>query len=241
MAPAVGERRACRPRGSAVTTAGRPVGIAETENATAVRNSSSNGCVRATGRCRSRRQQGDARDDEDLVGQRVSCRVSGVISSVVDCSIPLMWPTSVVMPVAGHDDRAGAAGDLGVHERHVDAVAERGIRRDGVDLLGHRQRSRRSAPIRRSRASRRGQEPAVGRDEVAGLDVDDVARDEVAPSGSRASSPSRRTLALTTIIFWRAATLASALPSWLRPMRGVEQGQADQHDAGRRTGPGGTG
>ena len=36
--------------------------------------------------------------------------------------------------------------------------------------------------------------------------------------GSVARAPSRRTLALTTIIFWRAATLAEALPSWLRPI-----------------------
>ena len=32
--------------------------------------------------------------------------------------------------------------------------------------------------------------------------------------GISASSPFRRTLALTTIIFWRAEALASALPSW---------------------------
>src|SRR4051794_21169280 len=32
-----------------------------------------------------------------------------------------------------------------------------------------------------------------------------------------AIAPFRRTLAWTTIIFWSAATLASALPSWLRP------------------------
>ncbi len=36
-------------------------------------------------------------------------------------------------------------------------------------------------------------------------------------AGSSTSSPSRRTRALTTIIFWSAATAAAALPSWLRP------------------------
>ena len=36
-------------------------------------------------------------------------------------------------------------------------------------------------------------------------------------AGSWASSPSRRTRALTIIIFASAATAAAALPSWLRP------------------------
>ena len=38
--------------------------------------------------------------------------------------------------------------------------------------------------------------------------------------------------ALTTIIFWSAATLASALPSWLRPRKALKQRQQDQQDAG---------
>ena len=40
----------------------------------------------------------------------------------------------------------------------------------------------------------------------------------ISSMGISASSPPRRTLALTTIIFWRAATLADALPSWFRPI-----------------------
>ena len=36
------------------------------------------------------------------------------------------------------------------------------------------------------------------------------------------TSPPRRTLALTIIIFWSAATLASALPSWLRPRNALK-------------------
>ena len=36
-------------------------------------------------------------------------------------------------------------------------------------------------------------------------------------AGSRLSAPSRRTLALTIIIFASAATAAAALPSWLSP------------------------
>ena len=41
--------------------------------------------------------------------------------------------------------------------------------------------------------------------------------------GNSTSSPSRRTLALTTIIFWSAATLAEALPSWLRPIAALSR------------------
>ena len=40
--------------------------------------------------------------------------------------------------------------------------------------------------------------------------------------GTCATSPPRRTLACTTIIFWSAATLASALPSWFTPMRALK-------------------
>ena len=66
----------------------------------------------------------------------LSWRVSGVTSSFVTLSMPLMWPTSVVMPVLVDEDRARAARDLGVHEGEVDAVAEAGALRDGLDLLG---------------------------------------------------------------------------------------------------------
>ncbi len=54
----------------AVTTAGRPVGMAETENAIAVRNSSSNGVLRHSPMPIEMRER-DPGDDQDLVGQRV--------------------------------------------------------------------------------------------------------------------------------------------------------------------------
>ena len=160
-----------------------------------------------------------------------SCLVSGVSSSVVAWSMPLMWPTSVAMPVAGDDDRPAPR----VTWVFMNARSTRSPRAasaaTGVDLLRDREAlagQRRLVDLER----RRRQDPAVGRDEVAGLDVDDVARDDAPPSATEASAPSRRTLAWTTIIFWRAATLAEALPSWLRPIAGVEQRQPDQHDAG---------
>ena len=72
-----------------------------------------------------------------------SCFVSGVFSTAVAWSIPLMWPTSVPMPVVATRIGARAAGHLAVHERHVHAVAEGGVGGDRVDLLGRRARSRR--------------------------------------------------------------------------------------------------
>ena len=65
--------------------------------------------------------------------------------------------------------------------------------------------------------------------------------------GTWATSPSRSTRALTTIIFCSAATLASALPSWLRPMKALKSvrtmsttpvqnwpGRKSEHDAGHQ-------
>ena len=137
-----------------------------------------------------------------------------------------MWPTSVAMPVAVTTSSPGAAGDLGVHVRHVDAVAERRRRAgDRLDALGDRQAlagQRRLLDLER----RRRQQPAVGRDQVARLDVTMSPGHELLRRRSRRAAPSRRTLALTIIIFWSAATLASALPSWLQADHRVEHGQA---------------
>ena len=56
----------------------------------------------------------------------------------------------------GHEDGAGATGDLRVHEGQVDAVAERRRPRPPARPAWAPGRSRRSAPIRRSRGWPRG-------------------------------------------------------------------------------------
>ena len=125
-------------------------------------------------------------------------------------------------------DESALTGESVPTPKQVDAVAA-----DAASRRPHRPAwargalagERRLVDLERGRA----QDPAVGRDQVARLDVDDVARDELLHRDLDDSSP-RRTLALTTIIFWSAATLASALPSWFRP-GSVEQGQEDQDDA----------
>ena len=70
IAPGLGELRSCPIDRIVVTTAGRPVGIAETENAIAVRNSMSNGVSRHSP-IPIETSERDAGDDQDLVGQRV--------------------------------------------------------------------------------------------------------------------------------------------------------------------------
>ena len=86
----------------------------------------------------------------------------------------------------------------------------------GVDRLQHRRAlagQRRLLDLER----RRDEQPPVGRDLVAGLERDDVARARAPRPGCRRSSPPRRTCALIRSIFWSAATLSAALPSWFRP------------------------
>ena len=108
MAPALA--RVAVPVGRiVVTTAGRPVGIAETANATAVRKSV---IERLAAARPSPIEVGerDAGDHEDLVRQRVELLGERRPSVVVAVSMPEMWPTSVPMPVVGDDERAARRG-----------------------------------------------------------------------------------------------------------------------------------
>ena len=60
-------------------------------------------------------------------------------------------------------------------------------------------------------------QPAVGGNEVAGLDRDDVARHELLAPGSARAAPSRRTRAFTIIIFCSAATASCGLAFLAQP------------------------
>ena len=161
----------------AVSIAGSAVGMAAIMNATAVRNSSWSGTPRAMPRssdaasAKAARIEDLARQPVDLLRQR---RLLG--------RGRLEHPADVadLRVHAGRDDedRAGTAGDLGVHERHVHAVPERGVGSDRVHLLGG------GHALTRQRGlvdlEGRGREDAgVRGDEVARLEVDDVARDEL--------------------------------------------------------------
>ena len=108
-----------------------------------------------------------------------SCFVSGVFSCSTPLSIPEMCPTSLDIPVAVTTISPRPRVHLGVHVRHVDAIAERRtLRGHRVDHLRHRRALAREAGL--LDLERRGdQDPAVGGHLVAGLEPDDVAGDQL--------------------------------------------------------------
>ena len=142
-------------------------------------------------------------------------RVSGVSSSPATCSIPEMWPTSVFIPVAVTTScpeprvtfvfmkamstrspsgaSAATASTLLDTGRLSPVSAASSISRVAAAMI-------RPSAVTRSPASKATTSPGTSSSAATSM-----------------SSPSRRTRALTTIIFWRAATAAAALPSWLRP------------------------
>ena len=86
----------------------------------------------------------------------------------------------------------------------------------GVDRLQHR----RALPGqgRFLDLQRRGDEqPAVRRDLVARLERDDVTRARAPRPARRRARRPRRACAWIRSIFWSAATLSAAFPSWFRP------------------------
>ena len=116
-----------------------------------------------------------------------------------------------------HHHLAAPARDGRVHVRHVDAVAERDVvAGDRVDRLQHRRalagerRPPRSPASRRRAAARR---PGPCRRPRRST----MSPGTSSSAGMSTRSPSRRTCAWIRSIFWSAATLSAALPSWLRP------------------------
>ncbi len=130
-----------------------------------------------------------------------------------------------------HDERRRAAGHLRVHERHVDAVAERGLRSDRVDALRDRRAfagQGRFVDLER----RRAQDPAVGRDQVARLDVHDVARDELLHRDLD-DLAATADLGLDDHHLLKGCDARLGLAFLVHPEEGVEQRQPDQQDARR--------
>ncbi len=177
-----------------------------------------------------RDHQRDAGDDQDLVRQRIQLLGQRGLLDPGRLEHPADMTDLGRHPGGGDEHGARPAGDLAIHERHVDAVAERGVRRDRVDLLGRRD----------ALAGQRGlvdlegrgrQDPGVRRDEIAGLDVDDVARDELIHRdlGEIAVSSDLR-LDDHHALERRGARLGLALLVHRHP--GVEQGEQEQEDTG---------
>ena len=110
------------------------------------------------------------------------------------------------------DDGRGAAGDRGVLEQHVGAVAQpdvRGGQRAGI--LGDRRALAGQRGLLRLER-RRPHDPPVGGHDVAGLDLHDVARHDVGGRDQQ-TPPPRTTRACGTCILDSASTLARAVSS----------------------------
>jgi hypothetical protein len=126
-----------------------------------------------------RDHQGGARDDEDLRRQLVELprQRRGLLALLRE------HPGDVAHlrrhPGRRDDELAGAAGHVRVHVDHVGSVAERRVRRrHGLHALRHGQAlagERRLGDLQR----RRLQDPAVRGDDVARLDLHDVAGHEL--------------------------------------------------------------
>ena len=160
------------------TNAGMPVGIAEIAIAVPSSSTSLKSSPRATPTATMNATAPQAMIPSTFVSEP-SSRWSGERVRVTELSIVAICPICVCMPVAGHDHRGGAARHRGVLEQHVRAVAERDVGAgEHVGVLGDRRAlagQRRLLGLQR----RGAQDPPVGRHEVARLDLDEVAGNEI--------------------------------------------------------------
>ena len=157
-----------------VTTAGSASGMDPTARATPMTKRSANASpwlkpiTTITTKANSGRDDDEDREPVDLLGER---RLLGLLSRQHGGDVPHLRTHAR----GGDQDLAVAAGDVGVHEGHVDAVAQRHVGSDdglGVLLDGHALAGQRAfLDLQR----RRHDHPAVGRHAVAGIDQHDVA------------------------------------------------------------------
>ena len=197
-----------------VTTAGRPVGMADTENATAVRKSVSNDRLRIRP---SPIEAASARPAMTRIWlvSALSCLVSGDSSDFCCWSMPEMCPTSVCMPVASTTMVAAPR----VTCVFMNAMSTRSPRAEsaatGSTCFGTGALSPVRADSSISRVAAWTIRPSAGtRSPASTITMSPGTKSAISTTWT---SPPRRTRDLTTIIFCSAATLASALPSWLMP------------------------
>ena len=150
-----------------------------------------------------------------------SCLVSGVFSTVVAWSMPLMWPTSVAMPVVV--TRMVPAPR--VTWQFMNAMSTRSPRAASAatasTCLGVGTLSPVSADSSISRVAADRMRASAGTRSPASMFT--MSPGTSSSIGISASSPFRRTLALTTIMLWSADALASALPSWFMAIQALKR------------------
>ena len=157
-----------------VTTAGSASGIDPTARATPMPKSTVNDSPCARPMTTMATKANSAAPMMKIVS-RSTCLVSGVFSTFCAGQHVGDVPDLGAHARRRDQDLAVAAGDVGVHERHVDAVADRHVGpRDGLGALLDRDAlAGQGAFLDLQR--RRDDHPAVGRHPVAGIDQHDVA------------------------------------------------------------------
>ncbi len=202
-----------------VTTAGRPVGIAETAKAMAVTNRVWNVSPRESPRAIDAASATPAMTRIWLVSL-LSCLVSGVASSFSACRRPEMWPTSVAIPVAvtstDPEPRVTFVFMYAMSTRSPSGVSAFSIGSTPFDA-GTLSPVRADSSI--SSVAARMIRPSAGTTSPASTLR--MSPGTIWSAGISTTCPSRITLAFTSIIEARAATAFAALPSWFRPMKAL--------------------
>jgi hypothetical protein len=207
-----------------VTTAGRPVGIADTANATAAVNTTANSLPRARLMTTEASSAMPAITRIWLVSL-LSWRVSGVSASFSLCSMPEIRPTSVPMPVAVTSSSPAPRVTLvfmyAMSERSPSAVSAAAT---AATSLATGRLSPVSADSSISSVAARSSRPSAGTTSPASICTTSPGTSSSAGISTRV--PARRTFALMIIIFWRASIAAAALPSWCRPRAALSRVRA---------------
>ena len=204
----------------AVTTAGSAVGMAATAKATALRNSSWSSTSRYRPRTTEMASATPAMTRIWFVSAS-SCLVSGVFSTPVAWSMPLMCPTSVAIPVVV----TRMVPDPRVTWQFMKAMSTRSPRAasgaTAFTCLGLGMLSPVSADSSISRVAAERMRASAGTRSPASMFTTSPGTRSCMGTSTR--SPSRRTLALTTIMPCRAEALASALPSWFMAIQALKK------------------
>ena len=146
--------------------------------------------------------------------------MSGVSSATCPESMSEMWPTSVAMPVDVTTNVAAPRVTCVFMNAMSTRSPSAAPSATASTCLGTGALSPVRADSSISSVAARMTRPSAGtRSPASTFTMSPGTRSAI---GTCATSPPRRTLACTTIIFWSAATLASALPSWFTPMRALK-------------------
>ena len=160
-----------------------------------------------------------------------SSSCSGDLDRLVAVTMPAILPISVALPVAVTTTRRRAAGDLGVLEHQVGAVAQRHL------ALGQRPASLGIGAL--SPVSAASCTSSVAEDAIrpsAGT-TSPASSSTMSPGTSVVDSisatwPERRTRACGTCSLASASTLARAFSSWFVPITTLNSHQAQHHQGG---------